>query len=388
MWYNLKKIEKEWRSDEHFKDYKTTLDNFDETTKAIQKKKFTHFYRYVCESISTHFKQWTSHLLFLALFSNQKTATPIANMLVGRSDQSRGTIYDDDHNRLIVMRNYNDFLHEKCTHQTIMQQRSLPVVKDNYRAISMIADGGNIWASNPCDTLLQFQQLYLHCHAALPTNTQFTERGVKESGYVSLGRRGETNRSIFAMARAQIVPDALRKGRKEVQGESLKSKQLQGKSKTKALLGELIKQQTTIRDIEIKRNRNGEDFKTERKKMKVSLTDSTKQFKSKRIESKVEVLKRKAHDTPAPNVYERRTGQTLTPLMQGKIQYHKLKKAHNLAQIRNELTARQLSFDQMMNWTKLISILKQHEGNKKFFHPLTNYDAFKWNSTHFDEEGA
>ena len=74
--------------------------------------------------------------------------------------------------------------------------------------------------------------------------------------------------------------------------------------------------------------------------------------------------------------------------MQGKIQYHKLKKAHNLAQIRNELTARRLYFDQMMNWTKLISILKQHEGNKKFFYPLTNYDVFKWNSTHFDEEGA
>ena len=124
MWHDLKKIEKEWRSDEHFKDYEITLDNFDETTKAIQKKKFTHFYRYVCESISTHFKQWTSHLLFLALFSNQKTATPIANMLVGRSDQSRGTIYDDDHNRLIVMRKSNDFLHEKFTHQTIMQQRS------------------------------------------------------------------------------------------------------------------------------------------------------------------------------------------------------------------------------------------------------------------------
>jgi len=85
---------------------------------------------------------------------------------------------------------------------------SRPVVKDNYRAISMIADGGNIWASNPCDTLLQFQQLYLHCYAALPTNTQFTERGVKESGYVSLGRRGETNCSVFAMTRAQIVPDA------------------------------------------------------------------------------------------------------------------------------------------------------------------------------------
>ena len=163
-----------------------------------------------------HFKQWTSHLLFLGLFSNQRTATPIANMLIGRSDISRGHIYDDDHNRLIVMCEYKEFLNKNCTNETIMQQQSLPVVKDNNTAIRMIADGGNIWAANACGKLKQFWLLYLHRYAALPTNTQFTEHGVKESSHVSSRRRGEINHSILAISRGKIIPDALKKGRMEI----------------------------------------------------------------------------------------------------------------------------------------------------------------------------
>ena len=53
----------------------------------------------------------------------------------------------------------------------------------------------------------------------------------------------------------------------------------------------------------------------------------------------------KDHTTPAPNQYEQRTGHTLTPLIQGKIQCHKLKKAHSLDQVRKKLRERGLSFE-------------------------------------------
>ena len=65
-------------------------------------------------------------------------------MMIGQSDPSRGQIHDEDHNRLIIMREYKDFLNKNCTHEIITQQRSLPVVTENNRAIQMIADGGNI----------------------------------------------------------------------------------------------------------------------------------------------------------------------------------------------------------------------------------------------------
>ena len=98
-------------------------------------------------------------------------------------------------------------------------------------------------------------------------------------------------------------------------------------------------------------------------------------------------MKEKAHDTPAPNVYQRRTGHTLTPLMLGKIQYHKMKKEHNISQVRKELTARNISFDSTTNWTGMLKLLKKDENDNKYFRPRTDYDSFKWNSTHFDEGG-
>ena len=135
----------------------------------------------------------------------------------------------------------------------------------------------------------------------------------------------------------------------------------------------------------VKNTRNNDDtYEHERMIINQSLTDLDTQFKKERVDKKVTLVKSKYANTPAPNVYERRTGQTLTPLIQGKIQYHKMKKEHNVASVRNELVHRNISFDEGTNWTTLLKLLKANEGDKKYFRPLTDYDAFKWNSTHFD----
>ena len=43
-----------------------------------------------------------------------------------------------------------------------------------------------MWENNPNPLLVALRNDYLHQYAALSTNTQFVERGVKESGYVQL----------------------------------------------------------------------------------------------------------------------------------------------------------------------------------------------------------
>ena len=129
---------------------------------------------------------------------------------------------------------------------------------------------------------------------------------------------------------------------------------------------------------------NEKSYLEERQLINLSLTDLNTQFKKERVDKKVTLVKSKYANTPAPNVYERRTGQTLTPLIKGKIQYHKMKKEHNLAAVRNELIRRNITFNEQTNWTALLKMLKENEGDKKYFKPLTNYDGFKWNSTHFE----
>ena len=73
------------------------------------------------------------------------------------------------------------------------------------------------------------------------------------------------------------------------------------------------------------------------------------------------------------------------PFMLGKVQYHKMKKEHNMFQVRKELAAQNISFDTSTNWKAILKLLKQHEKDDKYFQPCKNYDSFKWNNTHFDE---
>jgi len=98
------------------------------------------------------------------------------------------------------------------TPDIIMDTRWLQCVLHNSDAIRLISSGSNICSSSH-GILVAYKNEHIHQYSALPTNTQFTERGVKEYGFVSLGRRCEHNRSILAIARGRILPEELLKGR-------------------------------------------------------------------------------------------------------------------------------------------------------------------------------
>ena len=82
---------------------------------------------------------------------------------------------------------------------------------------------------------------------------------------------------------------------------------------------------------------------------------------------------------PAPNSFQRREGYTLTPLMVGKIQYVKMLKRANIDAMREELTARSVTFDIETGWKEMIKLLKNHENqtnpsaHEKYVKPLTDY---------------
>ena len=51
----------------------------------------------------------------------------------------------------------------------------------------------------------------------MQSNAQFIERGVRESGYISLDQRNETNQSILAIARSKTLKEAFKKRREDIQ---------------------------------------------------------------------------------------------------------------------------------------------------------------------------
>ena len=90
-------------------------------------------------------------------------------------------------------------------------------MNDHTTDIMLISEGTIIWITRIASELKYFRTRYPTEFSALPTNIQFVERSVKESGYVSLGRRNETNRTVLAIARGKILPESLKRGRDKIQ---------------------------------------------------------------------------------------------------------------------------------------------------------------------------
>ena len=322
---------------------------------------------------------------FLSLFGEQVIATCVARFLLGQGQEYEGDYESVSHGRKINMTKFVFFLCGHFKENEIRAMRSSPFMLANGLAIRMLADGGNIWDSSSHPPLQEFCNLYKTSYAALPTNSQFTERGVKESGYVSLGRRNEKNRTVLATARACLVPEAMSKGQRVV-GKNDKNKQrlVQGKIRAQVLMETAEKHQAQLDNL---KQRDGSSFERTYSLVVKNLTSDAIQFKKERIEKKVREYKEKEATTTQRG---QRTSQTttryeLTPLLEGKIQYHKMKRDHNIEQVRLECQARGLQFDHRTNWTSLLKLIKGDEKDNKFFKPKTNYDNFKWNETHYGE---
>ena len=175
-----------------------------------------------------------------------------------------------------------------------------------------------------------------------------------------MGRCNESSQSILAISRGTLLPEALATGHSEIEcPDENKKRQLQGKQKAKVLMREFFVHNKKIESLLQKRKREGNNIKVERKAIRATLTNPTVLFKTKRTDKKICRILSKANENPPPNVYQHRVGQTLTPLIEGRIQYGKLLKRFNLDAVRDKLTKRGLrdKFDEKTNWSKLIMLL-------------------------------
>ena len=161
-------------------------------------------------------------------------------------------------------------MHDKVSIDTINDTQRLPIVRDNKVVLTLIANGVNIWDKNyTLPFIALFCNTYSNRYSALPTNTQFGERGVKESGYVTLGHRNESSRSVLAISRGKLLHEALAVGRDEIQStEETKIKQLQGKKKAKIMMREFFVHDNKIKQLFHKRKQNGYNVNDEKRKVK------------------------------------------------------------------------------------------------------------------------
>eukprot|EP00957_Ditylum_brightwellii_P150708 11474993-Ditylum_brightwellii.AAC.1 len=90
------------------------------------------------------------------------------------------------------------------------------------------------------------------------------------------------------------------------------------------------------------------------------------QFKQKYIQEKVDNMMSSYRQTRPPSQYQRQAGHSLTPLLQGKIQYDKLLKKYNMEAVKEELLAHGITFESNTTWRSLIGLLKEDERKKQW----------------------
>lgn len=177
MLEDLKNIKNNWETVDSFVEYVSTINDLNDTDKVIQKKKFTHFIRYVEESLKHHFKRWTGDLVFLSLFSNLSTASIIARILKGQGiGGMQGTIINEYNKKTINKQKFVAFVCKHVSTQTIREQRQLRPLQENPDSLTVVGNVGT-------NRLNELQHIYLHKYSALPSNTQLTGRGVNHVMY-------------------------------------------------------------------------------------------------------------------------------------------------------------------------------------------------------------
>ena len=402
-----------WRSHDKFESYKRSFDKLNEDEKQRQTKKRTRFFMEVRRSIMKHFNIWIEqHLFFLSTFSNQKTATCIAKIILGReSDYLEGQdqYFCEFHNCTIDLFEFDRFVREmvakRCEDENgnestvLMETRKKPTIQQNQVALVLIANGCNIWEGEYIpdqhhnDIPSNYRRLYLYYFAAIPTNTQLTERAVKLSGYVTLGKRDEATRTIFCIARGRLLQDALKSGKLEVEDEQRvrmlneiepggdgeqedKKIQVANKRRTRVLLNEILQHKSNI--SRLKNLLGNQQYQRDFANIKEALTKKT--FNKQRVLKKVEKMRAVVDhvDLTAMDAEEEDPDfiESLTPFMLGKLQYSKLRKQHNRAPVEAELRARGIAFERGALYSFLIGLLKTDEKDDKFFKPRIDYDSF------------
>ena len=72
-----------WKRSDAFAGFRQSMEQFDEQRKLEQVMKANHFLEFARNALITHFQIWVNDLLFLSLYSEQKTARVVAKYLDG-----------------------------------------------------------------------------------------------------------------------------------------------------------------------------------------------------------------------------------------------------------------------------------------------------------------
>jgi hypothetical protein len=368
------------------------------------KNQCNYFFEIAKGTASKHFeKEWTGELLHFAVAGEKDTSIPFCKWLIDNQTEGLGTTCSEFHETTIDLSKMITYLSKMRTAEEVRNQGELPKFLGS---VAKIAAGHDVWESAETEDLRDYAKEKV---LPLASSTHRVEAMVRECSHSAATNRGETQRSHYIFQRS-VLSSAIN----ELAANDRKDREL----RANASMGAGKQGSRNIRSDEAKRKHGGETenakqirhrtrgkrrveiamklisdrykemqyvSKEIRKKVKQSMTSTEEQSGPVRVKLKMESFSEKKDRIRPKNKRELETGIDKTYQLTNRCPYKSTNAINHTKQLQGELQER-LSPDEFApfangGWRKITDKMKEIDGNKKFFKPLTPY--FK---TTFHEE--
>jgi hypothetical protein len=372
-----------------YKDIKTQCNYFFEIAKGTAMK---HFER-----------EWTGELLHFAVVGEKDTSIPFCKWLVNNQTEGLGTVSSEFHETKIDLSRMMTYFSKMKTDEEVRKQGELPRM---LISVENVAAGHDVWESAETKDLRDYAKEKV---LPLASSTHRVEAMVRECSHCAATNRGETQRSHYIFQRSVLssaINEMAANDRKDrvlrangsmdagIQGSrKIRSEEAKKKHGGETENPKKIRHRTRgKRRAEIAMTMISDRYKEMqhipdniRKKLKDLMKSPDKQSGPVRIQLKMESFSEKKDRIRPQNKRELETGIDKTYQLTNRCPYKSTNATNHTKQLLEELQQRLPpdEFAPFVNggWRKITDKMKEIEGNKKYFKPLTPY--FK---TTFHEE--
>jgi len=264
-------------------------------------------------------------------------------------------------------------------------------LETHWESIMAIAEGEDIWSSDRTIGLREYSESHI---LPLASSGHRVEAMVRECSLVSDTARGEANRSHLILQRSVLaskINDIAAKSREGrvlhanasigsgIQGERVVRSEeairkhggvAEDKGKVRMRARGAIRVVAALEVIKSRYVEVANKSDADRKEVKALLETKSADV---RITAKVEKFIEDLDKPRRENRRQKESGVDKTYRVADRIPFKRTKAALHTAQLRCELQARSLEFDAAIGYKNICVMLKEFEGNKSCFKPMTEF---------------
>jgi hypothetical protein len=384
MMDDINRMKRNWREHKAFSKFATKVDGMtNERLKKLKEEMVSAFLTKMTMQIRKHNKRYLlTRNLVCSVFSEWQTGQAVAQFLKGGEPSLSAPFFSALHGREIDCEKFFQFMQDEVPLTVLEELRSDPAVAFQQDAIDKIAVSGlNIWDRTTPNALAHlFCQRALQEYAAQASTQHNNERLVKLGAQMASTGKGEIMASIFAIASnnfkvkyhddthlqpANQPADAPAEAETQPSAEEDDSPKQRNRGNNRGRMKlmdlERVVKRKKIQLATVASTLGPVEYRQRCKRIDTSLKSKEENLHEKSGKAKSQKLLQHIDENKAPNAQQRKQGEDLPPRLLGFFLYSGLGLKADVAQLEQELEAREVLFDRKLGVTKKLEVLKMSE---------------------------